>query len=372
MKNSKKLSIAFLDLDDIKNPLLGGGQAKTTYELGKILSKRGNKIVVYCSKYPGYKDRLDGGIYYKHISFYTNNIKINNLLYVIFAPFYARKIKEDLIVECFTAPTSTLLSPLFAKKPVIGLGTSFEADRFSRLYHLPFWIIERLGAGLYKYFIAYNPAHADKMRMLNKKTFTKTIPEAVEGKFINLKRGKSTHILFLGRFDMSQKGIDLLLNAFNKVKDKIGLPLVMVGFGPDEIKIKKMVNDLKLDNYVKFSGPQYGAEKMKLLSKSLFVAMPSRSESFSLFTLEAIASGAPVVIFDIPGLSWVSEKVSLRAKAFDVDDYAKKLLKMTEQGTVINKSKEAKKFSKNFTWEKMVNEFEDFFRLVLEKENKYE
>lgn len=367
-KTNKKLSIALLDLDDIKNPLLGGGQAKTTYELGKILNQRGHEVVVYCSKYPGYKDRLDNGIYYKHVGFYTNNIKLNNLLYVITAPFYARKIKEDLIIECFTAPVSTLLSPLFTKVPVIGLGTSFEADRFSKLYHFPFWIVEKYGAKFYKYFIAYNPSHEKKMRSLNKKIIARTIPEGVEDSFLQLKRKKSKHILFLGRFDMNQKGIDLLLRAYAEKKAEINYPLIIVGVGPDNKKIKKMIKDLNLEKYVRLQGPEYGEEKMKLLSEALFVAIPSRSESFSLFTLEAIASGSPVVIFDIPGLSWVGKNVSLRAKPFDVNSYSENLLQMTDESIVRKMSINAKEFAKQFTWEKVVDEFENFFDEVVEKE----
>ncbi len=371
MKN-KKLSIAFLDFDDVKNPLLNGGQAKTTFELGKILVKRGHKVVVYCSKYPGFKDRVDNGIEYQHIGISSGNIKISNLFYVLTAGFYARKIKADIIIECFTAPLSTMLSPLFAKIPVVGLGTSFEADRFSKLYHFPFWIVEKFGCRFYKYFIAYNPGHEKKIKTLSRNVIAVTIPEGVEEKFLKQKRVKPKHILFLGRFDMDQKGIDLLLKAYAKVKSKIGYPLVIVGVGPDKERIEKMISDFGLDQDVKMVGPQYGKEKMRLMSESQFIVIPSRSESFSLFTLEAIATGAPVAIWKIPGLSWVSESVSLRAKAYSVDDYAQNMVKLSDPKLVRKMSLEAKKFARGFTWEKVTDQFEDFFERVLEKEKKNE
>lgn len=361
----KKLTIAILDFDDVKNPMLNGGQAKTTLEIGKILVKRGHKVNVYCAKYPGAKDRVESGINYRHIGKTFGSIKFDNLLYVLTAGFYARKIKADIIIECFTAPVSTLMSPLFTKVPVIGLGTSFEADRFSKLYHLPLWIIEKFGVRFYKYFIAYNPSHEQKIKTLNKKIVAVTIPEGVEDKFLKLKRQSPSHILFLGRFDMNQKGIDLLLKSYKKAKEKIGLPLVIIGFGPDEEKIKAMVKELGLEKDVKFLGPQYGDEKMNILSRSLFVVIPSRSESFSLFTLESIASGAPVSIFRIPGLSWVSEKVSLRAKPFSVDEYAKNLIKLSDKNLIKKMSKDSKEFAKDFTWDKVVDQFENFFVSVL-------
>jgi glycosyltransferase involved in cell wall biosynthesis len=208
------------------------------------------------------------------------------------------------------------------------------------------------------------------MKSLNKKVITKTIPEGVEKKFLQLERKNSKHILFLGRFDINQKGIDLLLNAYSKVENKIVYPLIIVGVGPDKDKIKNMIRDLKLQQRVKLIGPQYGKEKMKLLSEAIFVAIPSRSESFSLFTLEAIASGAPVVIFDIPGLSWVDDSVSLKTKLFDIDAYANNLLQMTDASLAMKKSENAKNFSKNFTWEKVTDDFEDFFKEVIKKENK--
>ena len=138
MRNS--LSIAILDFDDVRNPLLGAGQAHATVEVGKRLAAKGHTITVYCAKYPGYKDREENGIAYKHVTPGTNNIRLNNFLYILSIPFIVPTIKADIILECFTAPVSTLLSPLYTKIPVVGIPTSFDAERFSKLYHFPFWM----------------------------------------------------------------------------------------------------------------------------------------------------------------------------------------------------------------------------------------
>mgnify|MGYP003393455268 CR=1 FL=1 len=365
---SAKLKIVYLDFDDIRNPLLGGGQAKTTYEIGKRLVKNGYKIEVISSKYPGWKDSYLDGIYYKHIGFTTRFIRLNNIIYILSLPFAIQKIKADIIVECFTAPVSTLLSPLWTNIPVIGLGTSFEADRFSKLYHLPFHLIEKFGSRLYKYFIAYTPFHENKMKSLNKNIFSTNIPEGVEEHYLTIKSKIPKHILFLGRFDMDQKGIDLLLKSYSKVESKIKYPLLIVGYGPDEAKIKRMVMDLKLEDRVKITGPARGVLKDEILSQTLFVAMPSRSETFSLFTLEALASGLPVLIFDIPGLSWVGNKVCLRAKPFSVSSYSSLILKIADPKTNIDIRRKTKPFAKRFTWEKVTISFENFFKEILKKE----
>ena len=50
---TKKLHIAFLDFDDLRNPLLSGGQARATYEVAYRLVKLGHKVTIICGRYPG-------------------------------------------------------------------------------------------------------------------------------------------------------------------------------------------------------------------------------------------------------------------------------------------------------------------------------
>ena len=117
----KPLHIAFLDFDDLKNPLLSGGQARATYEVGKRLVKLGHTVTIICSRYPGSKDYVGDGIFYKHIGLGSNNIKLNNAVFFLALPFAVANFKADAMIECFTAPISTCFSPLFTKTPVIGI-----------------------------------------------------------------------------------------------------------------------------------------------------------------------------------------------------------------------------------------------------------
>lgn len=366
----RNLKIVFLDFDDTKNPLLGGGQAKVTFEVGKRLTKNGHSIMVLCSKYPGSKDRNQDGIFYKHIGIGSANIRLNNIIYIAVLPFFVHNIKADIIIECFAAPISTLFSPLFTKVPVVGLSTSFEAERFSKLYHLPFTIVEKLGCRFYKYFLAYTPFYESKMKARNKKIVSKIVPCGVEDLFFKIDKRKPKHIMFLGRYDINQKGIDLLLESYAAIKDKIEYPLIIIGVGHDKDKIEKLIGDLKLESYVQLLGPAYGRDKYKYLAESLLVAVPSRSETFSLFTLEALASGSPVVKFDIPGLSWIDKDSALSAKPYDTHAYAKQILALTDQSLVTKMGKNAREFAKNFTWDKVTSMFEDFFLEVVVREAK--
>jgi glycosyltransferase involved in cell wall biosynthesis len=370
-KQSKNnsLHIVFCDFDDIKNPLLGAGQAKATLEVGKRLAKKGHTITVLSHKFPGYQDRIENGLHYKHIGLFTKNIRINNILYILTLPFYVVQLKADIVIECFTAPISTLFTPLFTKVPVVALPTSFEAERFSELYKFPFDKIQNYGLRFYKYLMPYTKHMAKKIRDVNSNAVLRVIPEGVDDEFLIINKKAPKHILFLGRFDMGQKGIDLLLKAYALIADKIKYPLVIAGFGPDEVAIKKLVDELGIKNKVRFVGGAYGNKKAKLLSESLFVAFSSRHEGFSLFSLEALASGLPLVGFDIPGLSWAPKKIVLKAKLGDITQYSQLLLKAADNKLNNQMSLDARAFAKNYSWDNVANKFESFFNEVLELES---
>lgn len=356
------MKIIFLDLDDIKNPLLAAGQARATFEVGGRLAKMGHKVISICSKYPGYKDRTENGIRYIHIGVNTGNIQINNAFYILTLPFVVTKLKGDIIIECFTAPISSLFSPLFTKIPVVALPTVFAGKQFSEKYHLPFVWFETLGCKLYKYFMPYIESDVKLMSKYNKKVISRMIPQGVGDDYFRIKHKKSKFILYLGRLDIAQKGIDLLLKSYSNVATKIGYPLMIAGGGPDESRVRELIIKLKLEDKVVMAGVVFGKEKYKLLSEALFVAFPSRYDNLPLFSIEAIASGLPLVTFSIPEFSWLSPKFSFQAKPFDVQEYGKILLLASRSTKLSNMRRCARIFARRFKWQKVTHEMDTFFK----------
>lgn len=369
MKNKKTVSIAYLDFDDIKNPLLAAGQATATYEVGSVLTKRGHMITVYCSRFPGYKDRVENGIKYIHVGIGTSNIKINNMFYILTTFFTVRKIRNaDVIIECFTAPVSTLFSPVFTKIPVIALPSMFNAKEFSKKYYLPFHWIERIGMKFYQYMLPYSDIDSAKAKKLNHNIEYKIVPQGVGKEYFAIKHKKSEFILFLGRFDCNQKGIDLLLNAYAKVQDTIVYPLVIAGHGPDKKKIEAMIRELELSNRASVIGPAYGKKKFELLQRAAFVVFPSRHDELSLWALEALAAGMPLVTFDLPEARWMGHKAVLKAKPFDIEEYSKLLTIAAEIEVQKNMKIEARKLAGKYSWEKVADQFEEFIFSVMNKQ----
>lgn len=361
--------LILLDFDDIANPLLAGGQAWATYEVGRRLVEKGYKLLILSSRYPGFKDRIEEGMYYKHIGLGSPFLRLNNLVYILILPFFIKRHDGDLIVEYFTAPISTLLSPLFTKLPVVAVPAMFNAKEYSHKYHLPFHLIETFGSKLYKYFLPYTKDIDERMKRLNPQIKSKIVPNGVDDAFFKITHSSPEYILYLGRFDLAQKGIDLLLESYKLIEKEIRFPLVLAGYGPDGKRIREIIKKLDLRNKVKIIGPTYKDKKMKILERTLFVSFPSKHDDLPVFSLEALAAGQPLVTFDIPEFSIFNKRISYKAKPFSINSYAQCLLAASKDKLLNKKRASCRAFAKKYSWEKTASEYDSFFKKILNKQS---
>jgi glycosyltransferase involved in cell wall biosynthesis len=104
-------------------------------------------------------------------------------------------------------------------------------------------------------------------------------------------------VLWMGRFDIETKGIDLLLEAQARLPEPSRPPLRL--HGPDwrrgKQRVEQMVRDLGLESTVTVGPAVYGEEKWKLLREcGLFLFTP-RWDASSVMALEAAGAEAPIV-----------------------------------------------------------------------------
>jgi glycogen synthase len=144
-----------------------------------------------------------------------------------------------------------------------------------------------------------------------------------EEAFANWSRPRSD-ILYLGRLEVYQKGLDFLFEAFAKVADDIPQRLVIAGDGPDRDAVESLALKFGVFDRVQFVGWVPPEDRFKWLSSADFIAMPSRYESFGMVAAEALAVETPVVAFDIPCLrELVGSDVGAIVPEGDVDALAK-------------------------------------------------
>jgi glycogen synthase len=114
---------------------------------------------------------------------------------------------------------------------------------------------------------------------------------------------KDRDLFFVGRI-VSDKGIDVLIDAMAKLRDRGRQPsLTVAGSGPDENAIRDKVNELRLDHLVTFAGRVTDEKLNELLNAHRVMIVPTREgEGFGVVALEGIACGCVVVGSSCGGL----------------------------------------------------------------------
>lgn len=363
------MKIIFSNYDDINNPYYGGGGAIAIHEIAKrLVSIYGHDVTVVTSKYRGSKDRTIGKVKYIRIGTTIPSPRLAQLIYMVVTPLYVRSLNFDVWIEGFTPPFSTGYLPIFTQKPVVGLTNFLSSEAKSRQYHLPFTFIETAGIKRYLYFIALSPSLKTKIKKINPRAVVKVIPYGTNIKsVVTINTHPQNYLLYLGRYDVAQKGIDLLLKAFNLSKDNHTNNLIIAGGGiNNEVQhIKDLIAKLGLQKRVILMGKIWGKDKEKLMKNAQFIVIPSRSETLCLVAVEAIVLGTPVVCFAIDGLDWIPGSVSMKVAPFDLTKLSKAIVKLSTSSAVRNKlARQTKHISSKFKWGDVVHQYQQLLMQI--------
>lgn len=107
-------------------------------------------------------------------------------------------------------------------------------------------------------------------------------------------------VAFLGRLD-EEKYIHEAIEAVARLQD-LDAKLVIIGDGEVRPKLEARARDLGIADRVRFTGRVSDEELRRTLTEASVFAMPSRAELQSIATMEALASGLPVVAADAMAL----------------------------------------------------------------------
>lgn len=108
-------------------------------------------------------------------------------------------------------------------------------------------------------------------------------------------------ILFVGRVD-PEKNLATLLRAFALMSDDVDAYLDIVGGGSERFELEQLAAGLGVAERVRFHGRVSDERLAELHHAATVFVMPSAAELQSIATLEALASGTPVVVADAMAL----------------------------------------------------------------------
>jgi glycosyltransferase involved in cell wall biosynthesis len=244
----------------------------------------------------------------------------------------AKKIKQELGIPVVTYSDTqwlgtwrqrinTLISPYHLKK-------AFSHAWVSGIYQFEY--ARRLGFN--KRDIIYNALSCD-VELFNKVSITAKREQYPK------------NILFIGRF-VQVKGLDLLLEAWSRIKNKNGWTLTLVGDGP----MKKSFinyNDIVIKDYM----PQ--SMLINEMQNAGCFVLPSTFEPWALVIHEAAAAGMPLVVTDKCGAAphFVIDGYNGYRVGANVNSLQKGLEKIinADTHTLLNFSERSKKLSNRIT-----------------------
>lgn len=174
---------------------------------------------------------------------------------------------------------------------------------------------------------------------------------------------------FMGRFTIHTKGLDLLLKGFKLYREMhLGRgKLQLIGAGGEIDKLKRLVEQMELKEWVFFPGAMFGDEKKKFLSSLTAFFHPSRNEGLPGAVLEAATLGIPCVVSRETNLS---EYINEYRAGFSLSNnspvqiaYAmKKLEGRKNAGSLHYLGKNARKMiAEEFDWEFIARRFSNEF-----------
>ncbi|HEY8402263.1 MAG TPA: N-acetyl-alpha-D-glucosaminyl L-malate synthase BshA [Cytophagaceae bacterium] len=163
------------------------------------------------------------------------------------------------------------------------------------------------------------------------------------------------------------KRLEDVVRVFDKLRNIIPAKLLLVGDGPERIKIEKLCRDLGTCHDIRFLGKLEAIEEV-LSVGDLFI-MPSEKESFGLAALEAMACEVPVLSSNAGGLPElnIDGVTGFLSNVGDIEDMVKKALYILDDNNLPEFKKNALARAKEFDTSIIVPKYIAFYEKVLER-----
>lgn len=166
------------------------------------------------------------------------------------------------------------------------------------------------------------------------------------------------------------KRVDDLIKAVDIIKKDIpNIKLKIIGTGPEEANLKKLVSKLYLEESIEFLGfVENHNDVIRILKASHVFALPSVVEGFGMVVIEAMAADIPYVASDIPPIREATNN-GLGGVLFEPENSEDLALKIQEliRDESLRKTimKEVNKHIKGYDWSIIAHEVESLYEKLI-------
>ena len=366
---------------DVIYPYVKGGVEKRVWELAVRLTHRGHEVHLFGMKFwDGDDIHISDGVFLHGVcpaqKLYVGGRRpigqaIDFSLCIISPLMYE---KFDIIdsqqfpyFSCFSAKLISILR----KTPLIITWHEVWGDYW---YEYLGWkgfggkITEQLVARLTQNVIAVSESTKINLKSLGYHGNITIVPNGVDLKRIasTVSSDEKSDVIFVGRL-IKEKHVDLLVRAFGILLSKQPeLRLLIIGEGPEQDIITKIIQELSLEERITLKGFQNDHDKVieRMKSAKVFVT-PSTREGFGITALEALACGIPVVTVNHPSNAirdLITEKNGFTCSLSE-KDLAETILLALQRHTDMKNDCIAS--ASAFDWEKITSDIERYYLSVI-------
>ena len=190
------------------------------------------------------------------------------------------------------------------------------------------------------------------------------IPNGVE--MPDLLREEGDYVLSLGRL-VRTKGLRDLIKAMPEVNGK----LLVAGAGPERKELERLRTRLRLEDKVQFLGKVSEERKAELFAACKFFVMPSTQEAYGIAAAEAMSFGKTLVCTNVGGLPEVVQDCGLLIPPDAPNEIALAMNRLLDDARLRSLlGQKAKERARLYTWERLVNQTEEVYELVLRNRRK--
>jgi glycosyltransferase involved in cell wall biosynthesis len=198
------------------------------------------------------------------------------------------------------------------------------------------------------------------------------IHNIVDSDKFELKKNKSGEIInigFLGSLKNNNKGLDILLKSVSLLERK-NFFLHIGGNGVLLDDFKKMALDLNIDSKCKFYGEISQDEIADFYSKLDLFVLASRSETFGIVLIEAMACGIPVIATKCGGpQEIVTPSTGMLIPKENIEELKNAIISMSENIGSYNNEAIRNYANKYFGQEVFVERLSDLYQEIITKKS---
>lgn len=360
-------------------PPLGGGAANANKHILKEMSEIEDlKVDLVTSSEEGYSEES----FSENINIYRLDVKKKDIhfwrqieiLRYLFKGFWKSRglVAEkdyDLVHAWFGFPCG-LMAMILGKPYIVSLrGSDVPGynERFSIQYRFLTPLIKIIWRNAEK--VVANSSGLKELARETMEISFDVIPNGVDTEKFRTsdsETGEVLHLLCVARLTSRKRIRDII----ESIKDLEKVDLTLVGEGPEEEELNKLVSDLDIEDRVEFRGYVPHEKLPEIYNRSDIFILPSLKEGMSNTILEAMASGLPIITTDTGGTEELIKDNGIIVDKKRPESIKNAIKYYQEDETRIRtQGEKSRQIAVDMSWENVAGEYMDIYRAISQAKN---